>query len=476
MSFYKNPIIGWYVKKKIKNILFFLILSILIFYLLFSNYSNKISYGCKRPDCYSTPCTGYKCRASGCVGNNCKAGDCYGESCEAGDCKGIGCRAGDCYGLNCIPGKAIDSSCQKDRKLRGVCNPFAFNGKAYNLPKGSLYPVIKYLPQNSILNPNYCSEKKKTNIFTNSKYIYNFNVDYINLFTSGLKKLEDVKYKDNISQTGKSFIINNDLFFTYSIPNVTKTDNCEWSTKFKNKKIVSDYKPNYNNNTNEINWIAKNKLANPTNLEGLEDSCNSNKEHNMKVLNNISVISQINNIKSRNSETYLQNYLIDEIKGEIINTICTNCSKTNIQYLDITSHPTNFQNNITSCLIRNYELEQITDNFGEVINHLPKNFKLLKKKTIEFDDYLFNNTSTLKTFKDHHLWIYKDTVNNNQVYQCYWCNLSVKVEYDGLPRKSNLELDRCLTVNDYNHYMYYNVDKNKNIYMTCLKCNKNSFI
>ena len=94
-----------------------------------------------------------------------------------------------------------------DKKLRGSCSIFAFDGKAYNLPTGSLYPVVKYLPKNSVFNPNYCSEKKKTNIFTNTKYIYNFKVDYINLFTSGLKKLEDVKYKDNISQTGKVLLL-----------------------------------------------------------------------------------------------------------------------------------------------------------------------------------------------------------------------------------------------------------------------------
>ncbi len=476
MSFYKNPIIGWYVKKRIKNILLLLILTFFLFYLFLSNYSNKISYGCKRPDCYSTPCTGYKCRASGCAGNNCKAGDCYGESCEAGDCKGVGCRAGDCYGLNCTPGKGIDPTCQGDKKLRGSCSIFAFDGKAYNLPTGSLYPVVKYLPKNSVFNPNYCSEKKKTNIFTNTKYIYNFNVDYINLFTSGLKKLEDVKYKDNISQTGKSFIINDDLFFTYSIPNVYKSNNCEWCTDFKNKKIISDYKPNYNNNSNEVNWIPKNKLANPTTLEGQEDVCNFNKEHNMKILNNQSVISQIKYIKSSTPETYLQNYLIDDIKGEILNTICTNCSKRNIQYLDISSHPTDFKNDISSCFIRNYELEQITDNFGEIINHKPINFKLFKKKSLELDEYLLNNSNTPKTFRDHHLFVYNTTVNNTQIYQCYWCNVSVKVQYDALPRKNNLELDKCLNSNDYNHYMYYQIDKNKNVYMTCLKCNKNSFI
>ena len=473
MSFYKNPIIGWYVKKRIKNIILLLLLTFILFYLFLSNYSYKTSYGCKRPDCYSTPCTGYKCRASGCVGNNCKAGDCYGESCEAGDCKGIGCRAGDCYGLNCIPGKAIDPTCESDKKLRGTCNTFAFHGKAYNLPSGSLYPVVKYLPKNSLFNPDYCSDKKKTNIFTNSKYIYNFNVDYINLFTSGLKKLEDVKYKDNISQTGKSFIINNDLFFTYSIPNVYKSNNCEWCTDFKNKKIISDYKPHYNND--QIEWIPKNKLANPITSEGKEDVCNYNNEHNMKILNNQSVISQINYIKSNNSESYLQNFLIDDIKGEIINTICTNCSKTNIQYLDISTHPTDFKNEISPCIIRNYELEQITDNFGEVINHKPINFTLFKKKSLEFDDYLLNNSNTLKTFKEHHLFVYKNTINNTQIYQCYWCNVSVKVDYDNLPRKQNMELDSCITANDYNHYMYYQIDKNKNVYMTCLKCNKNSF-
>ena len=52
MSFYKNPIIGWYVKKRIKNIILLLLLTFILFYLFLSNYSYKTSYGCKRPDCY----------------------------------------------------------------------------------------------------------------------------------------------------------------------------------------------------------------------------------------------------------------------------------------------------------------------------------------------------------------------------------------------------------------------------------------
>ena len=99
-----------------------------------------------------------------------------------------------------------------------------------------------------------------------------------------------------------------------------------------------------------------------------------------------------------------------------------------------------------------------------------------KKKSLELDEYLLNNSNTPKTFRDHHLFVYNTTVNNTQIYQCYWCNVSVKVQYDALPRKNNLELDKCLNSNDYIHYMYYQIDKNKNVYMTCLKCNKNSFI
>ena len=66
---------------------------------------------------------------------------------------------------------------------------------------------------------------------------------------------------------------------------------------------------------------------------------------------------------------------------------------------------------------------------------------MLKKKSLEFEDYLFNSSNILKTFKDHHLFTYKYTVNNTQIYECYWCNILVKVKYDALPKKNNLDLD-----------------------------------
>ena len=93
-----------------------------------------------------------------------------------------------------------------------------------------------------IFNVDYCSNKKRTNIFTNENYIYNFKVDFINLYTSGKTSLENVKYKDNL-QAGKTYILGNDIDFKSSTPNVYKSHNCEWTTKFKDQEITSSFKP-----------------------------------------------------------------------------------------------------------------------------------------------------------------------------------------------------------------------------------------
>ena len=93
------------------------------------------------------------------------------------------------------------------------------------------------------------------------------------------------------------------------------------------------------------------------------------------------------------------NHQIDN-KDDIIN-------KLEIERVKFNQDQQDLQNKMEKMKSRNYELEQITDNFGEIIDHKPINFTLFKKKSLEFEEYLFNNSNTLKTFKDHHLFIYK---------------------------------------------------------------------
>ena len=81
-----------------------------------------------------------------------------------------------------------------------------------------------------------------------------------------------------------------------------------------------------------------------------------------------------------------------------------------------------------------------------------------------------------KTFRDHHVWIYDGTVGNTQNYKCYWCEKTISIENQALPRKSNGVLDTCFHSNDYNHYMYQLSDSNKNIYLKCFKCDKEVYI
>jgi hypothetical protein len=69
MTFYKNPLIGWYLKKRLKKIIALLVLCIFFYFIFLHGYSHEVSYGCRRNDCETSRCTGFKCRASGCSGD-----------------------------------------------------------------------------------------------------------------------------------------------------------------------------------------------------------------------------------------------------------------------------------------------------------------------------------------------------------------------------------------------------------------------
>ena len=126
-------------------------------------------------------------------------------------------------------------------------------------------------------------------------------------------------------------------------------------------------------------------------------------------------------------------------------------------------------------MVRVYEVITKYDDIGQPIAHEPINFKLFTKNTNEFEKYRFESINKLKTYKEHHLWIYVNTEKNTQIYKCYWCGIITKVKSESLPRKNNLELDYCRKVNDFNHYMYYELDNNKTVFQRCLKCNKKSY-
>lgn len=486
MTFYKNPLIGWYLKERLKKIIAIFILILFFYFIFLYNYSHEISYGCKRNDCYSSRCTGHKCRASGCIGDNCKGGDCVGEECEAGDCKGVGCRAGDCYGLNCVPGECIDPTCDGERLLRNKCIPFCKNGEGHTIPRNNLYPVLKNLPNNTILNPNYCSDKKRTNHLTNGKKIHNFELDYINLFTTGQKKYEDVKNADSI-QDGKTFILTNDINYISTTPNVYKNYNCELSTKFKNDEITSDFRTSIDEINQRTTWMQKGKLSYPLVIEDDGDKKKGSIQyciegtqrqddivHNMKLVSNISVLNQIKSINNLRIVSYKKNWMIDQIKGEKLETRCIKCRKTWYDFLDISSHLTNLNNNPTPCLIRVYGVIPIYKN-NNIFKHDISSINIYNKNSQQFRDYLFNNVNNKKTFREHHLWIYRNTIGNNQIYSCYWCKQEVKVKYKSLPRNSNMILLPCKFNNDYNHYMYDKIDNNKTVYQKCLKCEKESY-
>lgn len=501
MTFYENPKIGWFLKKTIRKIIFILILCFIIYFLFFLPYFYKKGNTCNKNNCIAKNCIGVNCTDNSyysCKGNNCKAGDCFGESCKAGDCEGIGCKAGDCYGLNCVPGKCIDPSCQEIDKLNNKCLPFCSNGVAKSIPKLNYHPVIKYLPKDTFLNPNLCKSDKYVYIhyLQKDKILYNFNVDYLNLYKYGKTKYEDAKSK-NVSK------------FISTEPNIKKSNNCEWYAKFNNKKIVSSFKPNYNQYNNNYNWIRDNTYNNPKDENNNDVECLFNDEHKMKINSLEKVSDQIynlieknipnsdvyiitnNNLKYNNKTNITPNldkngdyiisnigstfFDIDNIHGEKINLQCNLCQKKSTQYLDVKEPPTNILNKIKYCIYRSYDVVNFT------INNIKQN-KIVGFRTFTSSKKYYNyanNNKINQTNKNHHIWQYKETINNSQIYTCFWCNLEVKVKYDTLPRKyvnKKYVLDSCSNNNDYNHYMYYNLDNSKNVYLSCLKCNKNAYL
>ena len=114
------------------------------------------------------------------------------------------------------------------------------------------------------------------------------------------KSLEEVKYKDSL-QSGKTYILGNDIDFKSSIPNVYKNDKCEWSTKFKETEISASFNPYYNQKKDEYTWVADNFLAFPLDDEGKVTPCPKG-SHEMVPHYFISTRRQISSIIFKNSK------------------------------------------------------------------------------------------------------------------------------------------------------------------------------
>ena len=196
----------------------------------------------------------------------------------------------------------------------------------------------------------------------------------------------------------------------------------------------------------------------------------------------VSTKRQISEIKFKNLKSHQQNFEIDSLQGDKLINVCKNCNEKSYQYLNILEHPIMGYNDIKPCKIRSYEAFPFTDENGEITSYGIDKFTLLTKDDNQYISYLQANNNKLKTFKEHHVWVYVGTEKNTQKYRCYWCNNTVEVKYKSLPRKYNDnvgefngDLDICMSHNDYNHYMYDLLDNNKTIYQQCLKCNKKSY-
>lgn len=466
MGFYKNPLIGWFLSKRLKFILVLFVITMCLYILFYRNFTHEISYGCKHPNCDSTRCTGNKCKASGCFGNNCKAGDCFGEECEAGACQGVGCRAGDCYGKDCVPGLCADPECSSKDAEENKCIPFCKNGNAYNLPFSKIYSYTSKLPRNSILNPDFCNNAKPTYIMKDKKHIWNFMVDFVNFDNVKSKTPEELANPDDL-QDGKRFIME-DQEFINTTPNILKKYNCTWCSKMKGNEICASYKPYLNPVRSEYSWHPDNWTCETLDNDGNNDYCKTTND-SMNLVNVLSVKHKINLINNSARSLAEKNFDIESIIGEMLTFQCKN-GKTCTQHINLKNNLTDYFGNIIPCTRRAYMIRKL--NINNVLQYKPIAFRTFKKGSFEQQEYIYNNAQEKSTFRDNHLWTYNSSVNGKQFYECYWCKKVLVIENYLLPRKSNGDLESCFYSNDFNHYMYQHVDENKNVYLKCLKCKK----
>lgn len=468
MGFYENPLIGWFVKKKLKRIFIVFVIITILYLIYFKEAVPKISYGCNYPNCESTHCTGEKCFASGCYGDNCKGGDCYGESCEAGGCQGTGCRAGDCYGKDCVPGKCSDPECSSKDE---TCKPFCKDGQAFNLPIGKFYKYTSKLPNNSIINPNYCNNKKSTYILKDNKHIWNYSVDKVNFHFAKSKTPEEIAYPDDL-QDGKRFVLAGDDQFLNTYPDIYKKYNCTWCTKMKDNEICASYKPYLNPVTNEFTWNPDDWRCATLDDEGKDDGCRKSND-DMNLINVNSVQYQINIINSSSSSIAKKNYEIDNIIGEILTYQCKG-KKTCTQHINLRNNLTDFKGQIVPCQRRAYIMQKF--NIGGINQYEPTLFQIFNKDSYEQQVFIYNYNNQKKTFRDHHIWIYSYSQDNNQFYTCHWCKKILVINNQALPKRMDGQVDTCYYSYDFNHYLYQKVDDNKNVFLKCLKCGKEVYI
>jgi len=470
MGYYENPLIGWFMKKRIKKIIAFFVITLFLYLLLYKFHTHEESFGCSRPDCESTKCTGSNCIASGCNGDNCKAGDCIGEECEAGSCKGVGCRAGDCYGKDCIPGMCIDPECSSKDAKKNLCIPFCRNGTANNIPRGKLYNYTKKFPKNTLINPEYCKNSKLAYILKDNKYLWNYGVDTIYFDYSGAKTPEELANPSDL-QAGKTFVLSDDSKFVSTQPNIEKLYNCNWCTKLKDNEICSTYKPYVNPIKKEYTWHPDDWKCETLKSDGKPDTCKKDNS-SMKLVNVSSVEHQIKLIDNMNIPNSQKSFKIDEIKGEMLTYQCkeNRCS----QHINLKNILTNLDGSIVPCQRRSYMIKGVKLN--NMTQYAVTGFNKFERGSPEEIAYMKNYETIKKTYRDHHVWVYSKTIDSTQYYKCHWCDKTVEAKNQAIPRKTNGSLEPCFYSNDYNHYMYQMSDSNKDVYLKCFKCEKEVYI
>ena len=206
---------------------------------------NKFVLGCKGTSCQSERAVGYSSTALPCYGDFCQGGNCIGEGCKAGDCYGYGCKGGDCYGYGCQPGICYDTRCQNNP--RG-CPPHiksCTNGRAYDVKRPFYFPLTRFLPENTILNPPICYTYMNVKDVRDGR-LNGLDIQYLWLSRHGIVDYNRV-FKNDIDDN--EIVLN-------TFPQVIKNNTCEFCLALDPSRCTHfNPDPIFQTGSKPVKWI-----------------------------------------------------------------------------------------------------------------------------------------------------------------------------------------------------------------------------
>jgi len=490
---------------------------------------NCIGIGCHAGDCY-----GEGCEAGACQGNGCKGGDCYGPNCIVGQCTDPDClpdkeKQGLCK-PNCSWGRAYNLPIPTNPTLQSIKSSVPFNTllnpnmciKPFNITN-NLIKDDKTLYNFPIQGANYyyggfasIDEVKdivaKGTVIDEVKGLVRYNDPIISTIPNLYKDLQcnwSTIYND------KKITAKTDSSYVPTSPGNVSQYDYYWS-QFKNQVVNFDNKGNesmcpiklgigphqfaniqFNLDIDQLKNILniQNLESRMANLDKIQDALSTNNFDLIKSYmdqtdffsDKIRVDQMIDAIKTypNNKTLYDQ---IEEIRGTIMTGTCNLCAQIGTRTIKYDYFPTDIFNNIQPCKERAYIYNKTVEDFDPdaVIDKSKVSYELIDFKISDGDIFtdadkeLFINQ--IHSIKNNHLMLYYDTdiKNKYMIYICFFCSKKSSHYCPQLITNNTLlkniysqySLGNCSKQDDFNHYMYEQLDDKQNVYYKCIKCNK----